>query len=602
MSRDFCKAIKMLMTKKIFSLYSDLEKDYNTARNMFSYFDNIQPLSDEEKLTVSFERCFLTMLPGNFYAEYWDEDAKKQATEYLRKRIKDSKNIYLLTRYELHLFRITNDYHILTKGIDDSLEMLRQLMTIDDFKTAHTFCERFEFLYPLAKKVNKSGEFDKILKLGLQSSSPTYQRFILSMLYFSDQCQNNIVNPDTKSKKPLQLGKIFSAKVLANLALERSEDKDINNNEHLLEIALFYADKTQNKDLKKIANEKLGKYWLSQQRPDDPKNLAIAHLNDHYLRKALSCFQRAKNISELHRTEKLLEENKTKLKYILFSHSIPMEERNAQIEQINKIVKDIVKGGVESILAVLLGLTPIDIFGNSVEKLEENARDEKNRLLYTNMCSHAIVDSFGNFKEVSHEQLYIHQIASYMYQNFTYHIFSLAIMNGLKQHALTYDILSNYLIKLGFDHKIAKAFDENAYSTTYLDSVDIGLKEFLHQNELLLNNQPTDWRFCIIFLTTQFEGLLRDIVKKLGGVTTKAKHGNDTELVLLEGLLSDDCLKNVFDANDMLLFKETFTNYGYNIRNNIAHGMYLPQEYTSTKALLVFICILRLAKATTKIS
>lgn len=589
------------MTKKNFSLYSDLEKDYNTASNMLSYFDNIQPASDEEKLAVSFERCFLTMLPGNYYAEYWDKDAKKQAAEYLRERIKSSKNIHLLARYELHLFRITNDYTVLTKGIDDSLEMLRQLMTVDDFNSAYTFCERFEFLYPLAKKVNKAEKFEEILKIALQSGSPTYQRSILSMLYYSDQCQNDFANLDTTLKKPLHLGKLFSAEDLANMALARSEDKDINDNERLLEIALFYADKTQNKKLKKIANEKMGEYWLTKRKPDDPKNLAIAHLNDHYLRKALSCFQKAKNIGVLHRTEKLLEENKTKLKYIHFSHSIPMEERNAQIEQINKIVKDIVKGGVESLLAFLLGWTQIDIFGKSAEKLDENARDEKKRLWYTHMCSDAIVDSFGNVKEVSHEQLYIHQIAVCMYQNFTYQIFSLAIMNGLKQRILTYDILSDRLLKLGFDHKIARASDENTYSTTYLDCIDIGLKEFLHQNELLLNNQHTDWRFCTTFLTTQFEGLLRDIVKELGGVTTKAKHGTDTELVLLEGLLNDDCLKNIFDANDMLLFRETFTNCGYNIRNNIAHGMYLPQEYTATKALLVFISVLRLAKATSRL-
>ena len=51
----------------------------------------------------------------------------------------------------------------------------------------------------------------------------------------------------------------------------------------------------------------------------------------------------------------------------------------------------------------------------------------------------------------------------------------------------------------------------------------------------------------------------------------------------------------------MLLFKQTFTNDGYNIRNNVAHGMYIPQEYTSTKALLVFVSILRLAKATMRL-
>lgn len=580
------------------TLYSNLEHDYKSSRNMYSYFDKMEPESEEDKVAVNLERCFLTMLPGDFYAKYWGEDAKKQAAEYLRERIGNTHNIHLLTRYELHLFRITDDYNVLTKGIEDGIEMLKQLMAIPDSESAHTFCDSFKFLYTLAKKVKKAGDYEEILKSALLSGTPTYQRTILSTVYFSDQNQNNLVNPDAKPKKPLHLGRLFSAEHLAKLALELSEDKDINDNRHLLEIAAFYAEKTPNKKLKNKANEKLGEYWINQIKPDDPNNIAIAHLNDQYLRHALNCFQKAKNTVELRKTEKLLEENKPKLRYPVFSHSIPMAERNMQFDQINKIVKHIVDGGTESIFAAILGLTQINIFGKSAEQLEEYAKSNKKSLWYPKECGETLADSFGNVKGVSFEQFYIHQIVSNVYQNFTYHIFSLSIMKGLKQRTLTYEILSDYLLKLGFAHKIEKTFNGNTYGSTYLERVNIGLKEFLHQNELLMNNQPTDWRFCTTFLTTQFEGLLRDIILRLGGITTKSKRGTDTELILLEGLLNDECLKQVFDGNDLLLFRQTFTNAGYNIRNNIAHGMYLPQEFTSTKALLVFVSVLRVAKAT----
>ena len=39
----------------------------------------------------------------------------------------------------------------------------------------------------------------------------------------------------------------------------------------------------------------------------------------------------------------------------------------------------------------------------------------------------------------------------------------------------------------------------------------------------------------------------------------------------------------------------------YNIRNDVAHGLLMPEEYTPYRALLVFMSILRLAKATRKI-
>lgn len=592
----------MHITPFLSTLYTDLETDYKCSRNMYSYFDKMEPESEEDQIAVNLERCFLTMLPGDFFAKIWSDDAKKQATQYLRERVENTKNKHLLTRYELHLFRLTNDYKILSKGIEYGLEMLKQIMKTDDFESAYTFCESFKFLYPLAKKVKKANDYEDILKSALQKGSPTYQRTILSTVYFSDKDQNNLVNPDTKPKKPLHLGKIFTAELLAKLALERSADKDIKDNRHLLEIAVFYADKTNDKELKNSANNKLGEYWIKQQKPDDPKNLYIAHLNDYCLRNALACFQKAKNVEKLQKTVTLLEENKTRLEYLHFSHSIPMTERNLQIDQINKIVKDIVDGGTESIVAVLLGQTLINIFGKSAEQLEVDAKIEKEKLWYPLMFRDAIVDSFGNIKEVPHEQLYINQIVSHVYQNFTYPIFSSSIMNGLKQKTLTYDILSDCLLKLGFDHKIEKIFNGTTYGSTYLERVDIGIKEFLHQNELLMDNQPTDWRFCTTFLTTQFEGLLRDIVHRLGGAITKSKRGTDTELVLLEGLLNDDHLKEVFDSNDLLLFRLTFTNAGFNIRNNIAHGMYLPQEYTPSKALLVFVSVLRLAKAAAVLS
>jgi hypothetical protein len=198
----------------------------------------------------------------------------------------------------------------------------------------------------------------------------------------------------------------------------------------------------------------------------------------------------------------------------------------------------------------------------------------------------------------THEQIEIFSMIDNAYRNFTYHVFSLVVMEGLKHGTLSYDILSNYLLKLGFNLRIEKQVGDNHVGSTYLERVDVGLKDFLKQNEAMMNNETTDWRFCISFLSTQFEGLLRDIVWHLGGLVTKIKHGTDTELILLEGLLDSECLQQVFDNNDLLLFRETFTNAGYNIRNNVAHGMYLPDEFTSTKALLVFVSVLRLEKAT----
>lgn len=55
--------------------------------------------------------------------------------------------------------------------------------------------------------------------------------------------------------------------------------------------------------------------------------------------------------------------------------------------------------------------------------------------------------------------------------------------------------------------------------------------------------------------------------------------------MLLDQLLNQKVLTQVFDQDDLLLFKQTFTNEGYNIRNDVAHGLLMPEEYTPYRGL-----------------
>ena len=66
----------------------------------------------------------------------------------------------------------------------------------------------------------------------------------------------------------------------------------------------------------------------------------------------------------------------------------------------------------------------------------------------------------------------------------------------------------------------------------------------------------------------------------------KSKNDNlNSSLMLLDQLLNQKVLTQVFDQDDLLLFKQTFTNEGYNIRNDVAHGLFMPEEYTPYRGL-----------------
>ncbi len=140
-------------------------------------------------------------------------------------------------------------------------------------------------------------------------------------------------------------------------------------------------------------------------------------------------------------------------------------------------------------------------------------------------------------------------------------------------------------------------------SYTWLSMIDIGLKSFFDQCNLWMQGKPTDWRFCTEFLSMKFEGILRDIIALNGGTITKIDDKGNTVSFLLDDLLrSKEAFYKTFDDDDLNLFNYAFSSKPncLNIRNNIAHSFYKPQDYSYYKALTAFICILRLAKYSPK--
>lgn len=586
----------MIVLPFLKTLYSTLES-YRVTDNMWHYFDTLKPVTEEETIDVNFERCFLTMMTGEFMVKYWEEKDKDFARNYLDKRISDTKNVHLLMRYGLHLFYLTGSYGILHKALDDGLVVLKNLINDGSDNAASIFCDWFKKLYSFSKRTNQNGSYVKVLAEAVHSDRVDVQASTLSMIYFSDYSYKSKVKTDIPIVISLHLGKLFRYADLAGTAMTLVESKKLKREDQMLTVAAFYAEKCQDKTIIVKSNEALGDYWLSELKPDDPNNLAVAHLNDYSLRNAMEYFKKAHNNEKLQQTTKLYEENKPKLRFITIKQTISGEEYQKRVDVINKYVTSVVESGANAIIGTLFGYG-LPIFCLDAKIIKKKAKEDVQKFYFETMMTASTVDSFGNIKASTHEQREIFLMIVNVYRNYTYPVFSLVIMNGIKHGTLSYDILSNSLLEMGFNLRIEKQVGDNHVGSTYLERVDIGLKDFLKQNEAMMNNETTDWRFCISFLSTQFEGLLRDIVWHLGGLVTKIKHGTDTELILLEGLLDSECLQQVFDNNDLLLFRETFTNAGYNIRNNVAHGMYLPDEFTSTKALLVFVSVLRLEKAT----
>ena len=124
--------------------------------------------------------------------------------------------------------------------------------------------------------------------------------------------------------------------------------------------------------------------------------------------------------------------------------------------------------------------------------------------------------------------------------------------------------------------------------------IDYGVEALIKQYNRFLQKKPTDWRFPVDILSIRFEGILRDMVGIYGGCVTKVGRDNSTSQALLDDLLREPCLLQVFRKEDIEFFEYVFTAKGYNIRNNVAHAFYIPKDYGMIEATLVFLCILRL--------
>lgn len=589
-----------MTTPFLLKLYSNLETGYHLDDGMLSYFDDLSPETEEEKEAVSYEYCSLNYVSFDSILNSWDDETREKVATYLKSRIRKAKNKNLLLRYGLFYFSLTKDFKSLNDTIAIGVNILRRIVKNEDQAEVYTFTKWYKILYPISAKTAHFQDMVNLLKDALHAHSAMFRYVVLGMIYYSDQKHIKELHTDVPLPNPLQLGRNFNAADLAELGYTLANEYKEKKAETPLKFAFFYADKSGNKQIVERVYNAYGQYFLGELKPDDPNNLAIAHLNDETLRKAMDCFKKSYNKVEFDKASLLYEENKAKVRLIHFQERISPEQYKQRVESIEKIAKDIVSKGTNAILGNLLGFG-ICIFIMDAETIEKSIDERKGQYLYQQLSHAVMIDDFGNIKPTTHEDRERHTMIDIAYQNYGYPLFSRIIMEGLQQGSLTYELLADQLLKMGFDLRVEKSNGNEKVGSSILERVDIGLKDFLHQHELMLRGEQPDWRFCITFLSTQFEGILREVVRQMEAPITKMKNITNTENILLEGLLDKDCLHQVFDNNDMLLFRQTFTNDGYNIRNNVAHGLYIPQEYTSTKALLVFVSILRLAKATMRL-
>lgn len=566
-------------------LYSKLESDYRISKGRNMYFDFFEAKNDSEKVRFNYERNLLFSYKDHFNSLVSTDD-KAQLAEYCSQRLQIVENIHLLCVYSFSMFHLAKDKRYLFDAISFSEKILREFYIVGDKDKGFEFGELFEFLYPLCKQYNKVNSLVSIVNEALVNTDSCFHFYILAVLNNFIEAQNPVIN----------IKKYFNQESLTELCLkDYKRDTKSAGQERLLDFALNFSKHISNSGLRKKVCEIKGDYLMSHLHPYDDENIIIPHYNNSKLINAIGLYKEAKNEKKRKNAILQYEANKSKLRYIKFTHSISKEEYEKRITAMQEVVASISKEGHFNILLALWGLG-VDWFCLDADRIYQAVQNQIKELAYTRLTYVTKSDSYNNIRQCSHEEIILHQIFDLFYRQYVFYIFTQVLAITMKNNTFSFDTLKDDLCRIGFNSvPVFKEYNGERIETTPFDMVENGISDFLIQHQRFVNGEKADWRFCISFLSTQFEGIMRIIVGKLGDPIVKVNNGN-TELITLEALLKTEALKSIFTKEDLLLFSQTYTKAGYNIRNDIAHGLLLPQEYTATKALLVFVSVLRLAK------
>ncbi|XES76099.1 MAG: DUF4209 domain-containing protein [Candidatus Bathyarchaeia archaeon] len=187
-------------------------------------------------------------------------------------------------------------------------------------------------------------------------------------------------------------------------------------------------------------------------------------------------------------------------------------------------------------------------------------------------------------------------------ENYCLRYLNMVFIEGLKENKITYEALMDFFQKYSwFGKTIPKKRFNKEVPHNWLSLLAPSLFEYFTQMDYwrVSENYP-NLVLCIDSLILKIEGLLRDMFffKGIATFTSKAdkKHGKRiTYEKELNALLSEKRISELFDPDDLLLFKFVLIEKaGYNLRHKIAHSLMLSAEYQVHYMHLLILILLKL--------
>ena len=561
-------------------------------KNLYSELDDKSDL-DELDIKKLHDASFTEQERGIMQKEFWllsdyalrckDINHKNELIRYGKERLEQTSNIFLLARYNHALHNLTKDTRYSETAIKNYILIFKHY--VKSKKDGYCIYEVLDWIIKLSKKI----------RLDMQST----QDMILHYLRATDVEDRTKIWILKGLKENNDIWKARNLDFVPQLCLDiwsRTCDSDYSECKFILETGEFFA-RRFDKELLPVYYERLGDNEEKTVRVYDGnlENMVIPHYNQAAYQRMMQYYQKAGNHEKLRYATAQYNENKVGLR--LFKMKKEVEFPHTIKEHFAKIFEWADKSSVDALLRFLS--THQNLFfvpHSTLEDLWEKVKAEKfNYMEYMNA---AYCDINNNVHPTTHEEMYKSQTYGIYLSNSIRWIIRI-LSPSIESNRLSYNKVKRELLKHS-DFGCELSMNRNGEQLTYcwFHKVDFATKDFFVQYKNELAGKHSDWRNVINALTIQFEGILRDKIRLYNGETSKII-GNTKENVsemLLDDLLRTEGFLELFSLEDKDLFYYVFTNKGYNIRNNVAHGFYLPYDYTSYIAILVFLCLLRLVR------
>lgn len=504
---------------------------------------------------------------------------KMKAIVYFDRRMATTNNQFLVYRYSYFAYLLSNNRTYAEKAVDALIGSIDSLLPRDTDDYPSRAIDAIEALLTLSKRIKYR-----------QADSKT---LIWNILDGNYGCRTKIV-----ILEDAQLVAFFHSSDAERIA-EKCRQLIPDTTEHWTEICcsigLHYAAKIQakGKSYADYFNEALGDMEMAQlvDIASEPNNIALPHMNDSHLERAMLYYKDAGATEKMLDAQKKYNANKKNLKYLRFVST--KETNNDVVTYYHQLNENILNDEFSHLMWNLSN--PVRFLLPSIKMIKERMTDEMATTEQSGF-EDKIKDINGNTQDAGEDFRFWRMYETWLLNIVRYPVLEL-ILSAVKQKKLTYAKVKNWMTRTTcFGLPIEYPRNNDVVTASWFSQIDYAVKALIQQYQRTLDKKPTDWRIPIEVLSIRFEGILRCIVDDQGGLTIKTGRNGITFEALLDDLLHAPCLLTVFREDDIDFFKYVLTSKGLNIRNNVAHAFYIPQDYGITQATLVFLCILRLTK------